>query len=115
MRSRRPSSIFFFFFLMIRRPPRSTLFPYTTLFRSLVCPNLEAVVIRMAFTWSGVRWGFFCTSKAAAHHGRRHAGAAQLVVPVSCVPATGQVHRLRNVVLGIGGCEVRSGVGLHRT
>src|SRR5437773_9072396 len=27
--------IFFFFFLMIRRPPRSTLFPYTTLFRSL--------------------------------------------------------------------------------
>src|SRR2546430_11147417 len=26
--------IFLFFFLMIRRPPRSTLFPYTTLFRS---------------------------------------------------------------------------------
>src|SRR6266851_5870114 len=25
----------FFFFLMIRRPPRSTLFPYTTLFRSM--------------------------------------------------------------------------------
>src|SRR2546425_4168724 len=31
-----PCSTFFFFFLMIRRPPRSTLFPYTTLFRSLV-------------------------------------------------------------------------------
>src|SRR3989449_9479008 len=28
--------LFLFFFLMIRRPPRSTLFPYTTLFRSLV-------------------------------------------------------------------------------
>src|SRR3712207_7707390 len=30
-----------FFFLMIRRPPRSTLFPYTTLFRSAIrlCPN----------------------------------------------------------------------------
>src|SRR2546430_10418068 len=28
-------SLSFFFFLMIRRPPRSTLFPYTTLFRSL--------------------------------------------------------------------------------
>src|SRR2546425_1822785 len=27
--------MFFFFFLMIRRPPRSTLFPYTTLFRSV--------------------------------------------------------------------------------
>src|SRR5229473_6326771 len=30
--------LFFFFFLMIRRPPRSTLFPYTTLFRSS-CPK----------------------------------------------------------------------------
>src|SRR2546429_3718134 len=29
-----PSERVFFFFLMIRRPPRSTLFPYTTLFRS---------------------------------------------------------------------------------
>src|SRR2546429_5904497 len=29
------TSLFSFFFLMIRRPPRSTLFPYTTLFRSL--------------------------------------------------------------------------------
>src|SRR6476659_634098 len=29
----------FFFFLMIRRPPRSTLFPYTTLFRSLLRPK----------------------------------------------------------------------------
>src|SRR5690348_18125812 len=28
--------ILFFFFLMIRRPPRSTLFPYTTLFRSRI-------------------------------------------------------------------------------
>src|SRR2546430_16286642 len=32
---------FFFFFLMIRRPPRSTLFPYTTLFRSGRCLVLE--------------------------------------------------------------------------
>src|SRR5256885_17167503 len=30
----------FFFFLMIRRPPRSTLFPYTTLFRSGISENL---------------------------------------------------------------------------
>src|SRR2546430_3814358 len=32
--------IYIFFFLMIRRPPRSTLFPYTTLFRSLLARNL---------------------------------------------------------------------------
>src|SRR3712207_7990949 len=31
-----------FFFLMIRRPPRSTLFPYTTLFRSLLPPGRAA-------------------------------------------------------------------------
>src|SRR2546427_12153497 len=33
-----------FFFLMIRRPPRSTLFPYTTLFRSQVQPGQQATV-----------------------------------------------------------------------
>src|SRR5438034_3705215 len=33
--------ILFFFFLMIRRPPRSTLFPYTTLFRSLKISALQ--------------------------------------------------------------------------
>src|SRR3712207_7351859 len=34
-----------FFFLMIRRPPRSTLFPYTTLFRSAV-DSLKATELR---------------------------------------------------------------------
>src|SRR2546422_10403649 len=34
--------VFLFFFLMIRRPPRSTLFPYTTLFRSLAAHDLPA-------------------------------------------------------------------------
>src|SRR5215471_19943864 len=33
--------VFFFFFLMIRRPPRSTLFPYTTLFRSRHPPRMS--------------------------------------------------------------------------
>src|SRR2546430_6497114 len=41
---------FFFFFLMIRRPPRSTLFPYTTLFRSwrLVGAMKPAATMRRA-------------------------------------------------------------------
>src|SRR2546425_6442211 len=47
----------FFFFLMIRRPPRSTLFPYTTLFRSMVevvrIPSAWAVVITSTH-WSTV-------------------------------------------------------------
>src|SRR5256885_13709411 len=40
--------VLFFFFLMIRRPPRSTLFPYTTLFRSKLPGSL-------AKTLNGVR------------------------------------------------------------
>src|SRR6266545_6933776 len=40
------SSFFPFFFLMIRRPPRSTLFPYTTLFRSHF-PRIEHVQVDM--------------------------------------------------------------------
>src|SRR2546422_863535 len=35
-------SLFIFFFLMIRRPPRSTLFPYTTLFRSQSLEDISA-------------------------------------------------------------------------
>src|SRR2546430_11406013 len=37
----------FFFFLMIRRPPRSTLFPYTTLFRSEVSVSLIQSVVSL--------------------------------------------------------------------
>src|SRR5256885_16150589 len=45
----------FFFFLMIRRPPRSTLFPYTTLFRS---PLNRVLPWHQAFTRiSAICWG----------------------------------------------------------
>src|SRR2546422_5632835 len=41
----------FFFFLMIRRPPRSTLFPYTTLFRSIiVVPTKGKRTLRTTFS-----------------------------------------------------------------
>src|SRR2546428_3803512 len=46
----RPSD--FFFFLMIRRPPRSTLFPYTTLFRSISgFPPSARVILRALQTY----------------------------------------------------------------
>src|SRR5436305_14205151 len=51
---RLPSILVSFFFLMIRRPPRSTLFPYTTLFRSVTLepsasgPLLEMIHLRIA-------------------------------------------------------------------
>src|SRR2546422_10306216 len=51
---------FFFFFLMIRRPPRSTLFPYTTLFRSLNEPvtikNHAAGLEISGFTFRAGTW-----------------------------------------------------------
>src|SRR2546430_7520721 len=50
-----PPFLFFFFFLMIRRPPRSTLFPYTTLFRSWRCccrvRNSPAPTRRTRWRW----------------------------------------------------------------
>src|SRR3712207_7329059 len=55
-----------FFFLMIRRPPRSTLFPYTTLFRSDVTPDIDldaaldtAATIQFleqCLEWSNLAW-----------------------------------------------------------
>src|SRR5260370_26472808 len=40
------SRFFLFFFLMIRRPPRSTLFPYTTLFRSSAFTSTSRLVFK---------------------------------------------------------------------
>src|SRR6266702_7589605 len=44
-----------FFFLMIRRPPRSTLFPYTTLFRSgpFACLTLAECILRKVRSGAG--------------------------------------------------------------
>src|SRR5689334_24096748 len=52
------SLFFLFFFLMIRRPPRSTLFPYTTLFRSpppSASPSAREAVPRRAARTRGPR------------------------------------------------------------
>src|SRR5215204_7360537 len=46
---------FFFFFLMIRRPPRSTLFPYTTLFRSRSRPRISSCSEPPRWAWQRPR------------------------------------------------------------
>src|SRR2546427_6989524 len=47
------SHLLFFFFLMIRRPPRSTLFPYTTLFRSHRVPRGRVSEAHNRGRWHG--------------------------------------------------------------
>src|SRR2546430_13613814 len=54
----------YFFFLMIRRPPRSTLFPYTTLFRSLSADRLRQSMD------AGHEWRRHCGSRVGAHSKR---------------------------------------------
>src|SRR3712207_9196529 len=53
-----------FFFLMIRRPPRSTLFPYTTLFRSN--PALSSGLTPFLARGSGMNSGFMIAQVASA-------------------------------------------------
>src|SRR5215208_7762514 len=69
----------FFFFLMIRRPPRSTLFPYTTLFRSkradhvvgfvrggrvaTVVPRLDRKSTRLNSSHVAISYAVFCLKK----------------------------------------------------
>src|SRR5260363_459605 len=75
--------VFFFFFLMIRRPPRSTLFPYTTLFRSLFdcvmpCAGAEAFLVmrddtdrkstRLNSSHQIISYAVFCLKKKKTQH-----------------------------------------------
>src|SRR5258707_3123413 len=62
---------FAFFFLMIRRPPRSTLFPYTTLFRSQRCYIVSS-------TWRNNASVFEPTGKIAAQLRRSEEHTSEL-------------------------------------
>src|SRR5215204_6845612 len=76
--------LLFFFFLMIRRPPRSTLFPYTTLFRSssasthravppLNCharffAELDRKSTRLNYSHTVISYAVFCLKKKKIYH-----------------------------------------------
>src|SRR2546425_5760664 len=59
--------LFFFFFLMIRRPPRSTLFPYTTLFRSLYAAFWQAQRYPWKLVSGGQGGGLFKSTDGGEH------------------------------------------------
>src|ERR1035437_10761003 len=78
-----PCFCFFFFFLMIRRPPRSTLFPYTTLFRSYhytrICfpvpagfaasvYTLDRKSTRLNSSHANISYAVFCLKKKKQQH-----------------------------------------------
>src|SRR2546427_3430351 len=69
------SLTFLFFFLMIRRPPRSTLFPYTTLFRSVLTCAL----------WSGARCEMLPQFDAVSVWSRLAAGELTLFMAVPAI------------------------------
>src|SRR5262245_64481590 len=58
---------FFFFFLMIRRPPRSTLFPYTTLFRSMLDALGKIAWWRPVLAFAGIVLGLLATAEVWKH------------------------------------------------
>src|SRR5258707_11209608 len=68
--------LLFFFFLMIRRPPRSTLFPYTTLFRSIRAGGDRDQLARAR------QLGHYKSARAGAHValGTSHSGMRRLLI-----------------------------------
>src|SRR3989454_7649427 len=88
------SPILFFFFLMIRRPPRSTLFPYTTLFRSHFLSTgpeirlIDAATLSLSYAY---RRKLFTSDLVGDTHFNRfdntHQGVAELSYVLSRVAA----------------------------
>src|SRR2546421_5910763 len=68
--------MFFLFFLMIRRPPRSTLFPYTTLFRSLNSSHKQKST-RLNSSHDQISYAVFCLKKKK--HTSEHQSRSELV------------------------------------
>src|SRR5258706_11006063 len=73
-------SVLFFFFLMIRRPPRSTLFPYTTLFRSLDEAR-DAVTLPLMRAAESAAMPMFCIS---GNRSEEHTSELQSLTNLVC-------------------------------
>src|SRR5476651_2816142 len=80
---------FWFFFLMIRRPPRSTLFPYTTLFRSPGCRTVRTCGRNTVL--SGIAVGHSC-SHLAQLEGLFFSGFARQPFEQKALPVAVLIH-----------------------
>src|SRR5438270_13829878 len=86
-----------FFFLMIRRPPRSTLFPYTTLFRSEVGLSFSLFALPLVLTAPLAGW-------AADRMDRRWLGAGSTATSCLIAPIYPLLHNVP-AVIGVGVIE----------
>src|SRR5256885_7103861 len=84
---------------MIRRPPRSTLFPYTTLFRSGMTPEVAARVFEPFFTTKEIGKGTGLGLSAVHGIVQQHEGWIQLATQ----PAKGSIFKIF-----LPACEVRT-------
>src|SRR5216683_8257068 len=100
---RRLFVLFFFFFLMIRRPPRSTLFPYTTLFRSCRGPApftrlLQQPPAELSLRNAGPRLSLFrrrIPEPAISRKGLRS------TPPSPAFPVFGPIHKIHKAAAGV--------------
>src|SRR5258708_40289678 len=87
-------AVMLFFFLMIRRPPRSTLFPYTTLFRSDYFRDIGRMVLaaegRKANDSHADCYQYFCVPEYGTANGRLHFHAVHFMrtLPTGSVKCT---------------------------
>src|SRR5207248_9672433 len=75
----------FFFFLMIRRPPRSTLFPYTTLFRSIMAYDFSPDGRQMAYSFTDPAQGKLQVAVRSIAGGRSEEHTSELQSPYDLV------------------------------
>src|SRR5689334_23670469 len=74
------SLFFFFFFLMIRRPPRSTLFPYTTLFRSIGFMAIDKIAEQFMISLDKTKFnGIYGTDRKSTRLNSSHSSISYAV------------------------------------
>src|SRR2546427_5627215 len=93
---------------MIRRPPRSTLFPYTTLFRSAVNPRLAVVSVGQANAYghpSPAMVDTYSRLGIALLRTDRHGAVSIMGTPAGLQVTCQSGREFRRVVLGSGGAR----------
>src|SRR5258708_19001528 len=104
--------LFLFFFLMIRRPPRSTLFPYTTLFRSWLTsrtdlparPMMETCIIAPLFLSpfvGAIAWLILGSPKAGLLRSEEHTSELQSPDHLVCRLLLEKKNRYHNASISV--------------